>query len=68
VRTPDGKGNVLEAFRRDSYPTQEWIGKRVKELQAERATLARCRGKLFVRIGFGFGLGIGRCRPGGHCR
>lgn len=36
VGLPDGKGGIDEAFRRDSYPTTEWLLANIKDEQWKR--------------------------------
>ncbi len=60
IGLPDGKGNLLEVARRDSYPTEAWLQRRVAELQRQHTNLACYRQGFFLRIG----LGIVSGRPG----
>jgi hypothetical protein len=39
IGLPDGQGGVVEATRRDSYPTAAWLAFRVRELQAQARRL-----------------------------
>jgi hypothetical protein len=39
IGLPDGQGGIVEASRRDSYPTEAWLAAHVRELQAQARRL-----------------------------
>jgi hypothetical protein len=63
---PDGSGGLVEAGRRDCYPSALWLERRVAELRAEHARLYLRLGLgLDFRLGLGFGFGLSIGRPAG---